>query len=357
MMPTPTATIFVPYHALDEVHQRGTRASQPAASAVVPGTLYAVTDEGTVIERSSGTAWEAYSPVPSGGSGGGTGDVVGPASAVDNSVAVYSGTTGKLLKDASQVTVDGATGNLTTPGSLTAGGLATTPLNASNLTSGTVANARLSAQVARTDVENTFTQNQRFEKAAPVLKFVDTAAAANARIFRLYQNNQVLSVDAVSDDEATLNSYPLRLNRGGDVSAYRDLYEKQRGVAIGHWTDMAYNPANFSAAAGTWTVDAGDVGSYTYMLVGKTLILTVTITASSTSVSTQWIAVALPAGFTVARTINAAGYGTDGSAWQTLDVHSSPSFTAVIIDRLGGTPWPAVTNALSVRFQIAVNIT
>src|SRR4029434_3576242 len=84
------------------------------------------------------------------GGGGGTGDVVGPASAVDTSVAVYSGTTGKLLKDASQVTVDAATGNVTTPGSLTAGGLATTPLNATNLTSGTVANARLSAQVART---------------------------------------------------------------------------------------------------------------------------------------------------------------------------------------------------------------
>jgi hypothetical protein len=46
------------------------------------------------------------------------GDVVGPASAVDNSVALYSGTTGKLLKDASQVTVDPATGNIVTPGVL-----------------------------------------------------------------------------------------------------------------------------------------------------------------------------------------------------------------------------------------------
>src|SRR4029453_14198886 len=65
-MPPPTATIYLPYHALDDVIQRGPRASQPAASAVVPGTLYSVTDEGDIIERSSGTAWEAYSPVPSG---------------------------------------------------------------------------------------------------------------------------------------------------------------------------------------------------------------------------------------------------------------------------------------------------
>lgn len=37
--------------------QRGNRASQPAASAVVVGTLYYVTDEG-VTERSTGSAWE-----------------------------------------------------------------------------------------------------------------------------------------------------------------------------------------------------------------------------------------------------------------------------------------------------------
>lgn len=40
--------------------QRDTRAAQPAATAVPVGTLYFVTDEG-VTERSSGTAWEAYS--------------------------------------------------------------------------------------------------------------------------------------------------------------------------------------------------------------------------------------------------------------------------------------------------------
>lgn len=61
-MPNPTATIFLPYHALDDVILRGPRASQPLASAVTPGTLYCVTDEGTLVERSNGTVWERYSP-------------------------------------------------------------------------------------------------------------------------------------------------------------------------------------------------------------------------------------------------------------------------------------------------------
>ena len=63
-MPTPTATIFLPYHALDAVILRGTRAAQPAATAVVAGTLYCVTDEGHFIEQSTGATWVQYGPTP-----------------------------------------------------------------------------------------------------------------------------------------------------------------------------------------------------------------------------------------------------------------------------------------------------
>jgi hypothetical protein len=38
--------------------KRGTRAAQPAATAVAAGTLYAVTDEDNLLERSNGTSWE-----------------------------------------------------------------------------------------------------------------------------------------------------------------------------------------------------------------------------------------------------------------------------------------------------------
>ena len=48
---------------LQNVIRRGTRASQPAATAVSIGTLYCVTDEGLIIERSNGTTWDTYSGV------------------------------------------------------------------------------------------------------------------------------------------------------------------------------------------------------------------------------------------------------------------------------------------------------
>src|SRR4029450_3177033 len=51
-----------------DIHRRGTRATQPAATTVTIGTLYFVTDE-NVTERSNGTAWESFSPAPAGGGG------------------------------------------------------------------------------------------------------------------------------------------------------------------------------------------------------------------------------------------------------------------------------------------------
>jgi hypothetical protein len=49
------------------IHLRGDRASQPAASSANSGYIYCVTDEGNIIERSNGSAWQAYSPTSSGG--------------------------------------------------------------------------------------------------------------------------------------------------------------------------------------------------------------------------------------------------------------------------------------------------
>ncbi len=49
---------------LTDVIKRSTRALQPLASAVGQGTIYCVTDEGNILERSTGSVWQAYSPAP-----------------------------------------------------------------------------------------------------------------------------------------------------------------------------------------------------------------------------------------------------------------------------------------------------
>lgn len=46
--------------------RRGIRADQPVATVVSVGTLYCVTDEDDIIERSNGTTWQSYSPAAAG---------------------------------------------------------------------------------------------------------------------------------------------------------------------------------------------------------------------------------------------------------------------------------------------------
>jgi hypothetical protein len=55
---------------LEDVILIDTRGNQPAATTVSVGTLFCVTDEGDIVERSNGTTWDAYSPTP--GAGGTT---------------------------------------------------------------------------------------------------------------------------------------------------------------------------------------------------------------------------------------------------------------------------------------------
>lgn len=107
-----------------EIHRRGTRATQPAATVVTIGTLYFVTDE-LITERSDGAAWQTYS-----GAGAGGGDVDGPASATDLHIAVFDGVTGKLIKDGGATISEivagggGGSGDVLGPASATVGRLA-----------------------------------------------------------------------------------------------------------------------------------------------------------------------------------------------------------------------------------------
>lgn len=53
----------------DVILPPGTRANQPDANAVPPGTLYYVTDENK-LERSNGVTWDEFAAPPGGGGGG-----------------------------------------------------------------------------------------------------------------------------------------------------------------------------------------------------------------------------------------------------------------------------------------------
>jgi hypothetical protein len=89
---------------------------------------------------------------------------------------------------------------------------------------------------------------------------------------------------------------------GLSVNTAGDLYEKGRTTPLGHWIDVPYDAANFSAAAGmTMDVSAANVSRYAYTLTGKTLTLTVQLGAVTLGgTASNEMRVSLPAGLSVA---------------------------------------------------------
>jgi len=78
------------------------------------------------------------------------------------------------------------------------------------------------------------------------------------------------------------------------------IRERSRTTALGEWTAVAYNSANYTASAGTWTVDSGDQVTYSYTLVGKTLTLVFFIQTTDVS-SAAALRIAIPDGYTAAK--------------------------------------------------------
>ena len=86
-----------------------------------------------------------------------------------------------------------------------------------------------------------------------------------------------------------------------DIMATGGYYERSRNKRLGEWTTVAYASGNFTASnSRTWTVASGDQRTYKYMLIGKTMWLTVTIDTSSVSGTCSNLFVAIPGGFAAA---------------------------------------------------------
>lgn len=145
---------------------------------------------------------------------------------------------------------------------------------------------------------------------------------------------------------------------GGDVSATDQLFERGRSAAVGEWTNVAHNAANFTASGSmTWTVASGDQIAYSYTLIGKTMILRVEVQDSSVggTASTN-LNVAIPGGFLAAGTsaivfdMFDAGVGAIGYA------RTVASGSVVELYRQDRANWSLSTNTTNVAFTLSFQV-
>lgn len=145
------------------------------------------------------------------------------------------------------------------------------------------------------------------------------------------------------------------------VTATGALYERGRAAAVGEWIAVPYASGNFTASGSmTWTVDAADVTTYAYTLVGKTMTLAWWIDTSTTGgVASSDLRLALPAGFRAARSVDGAHNYLDTVAGfsGTGPCQISAGMAYVSLFRnLGGTAWALSPNGVYSRGQLTLEV-
>ena len=136
------------------------------------------------------------------------------------------------------------------------------------------------------------------------------------------------------------------------VVAGGSLFERGRSAAVGEWTAVAHDAANFTASSGTWTVEAADQQFFSYAIIGKTMFVSFAINSTSVSATPGTLSIKVPGGFSIASVaarafFQAVDNGTVTAAGMTNTAASATSFD--LFKDTNGTAWSTSTNSTSVR--------
>jgi hypothetical protein len=228
-------------------------------------------------------------------------------------------------------------------------------IDASSITS-ILDKTQLPASVAYEDEANIFTADQRIDKINPRLVLFDTNVPVNARMFRILNLSQALYFQALDDAQGAVQNTPLILNRSGDAIVGRDIYEKVRSTALGHWISVPFSASNFfaNAGGGTWTVGSAAVLRNRYALIGKTLIWSFYISwfsGSNTVAGTVTsLGMTVPGGFTPAATQLLAGAFTTEAG----GIYFTVTGATLVVSRVAGGNFgvtPGLGASLSLEIQ------
>jgi hypothetical protein len=114
------------------------------------------------------------------------------------------------------------------------------------------------------------------------------------------------------------------------LAVYADSFIDAKG-ALGAWNAVAYNAANFTASAGTWTVDVGDQLEYTYSIINKKMTLRYSLNATDVSNAGVTLKLAIPGGFTSAARVQfGLGVAADNGGARAVALVEVPSGGTVV---------------------------
>lgn len=183
-----------------------------------------------------------------------------------------------------------------------------------------------------------------------------TSGGAAAPTFRALVAADIPSTVMTTD---TVQTATAAKTFSSDVTASLGVYERGRAARMGEWTTPTYNSADFTATAGTWTVDSVDITTYSYRVIGKSITVAFVIDSTDVSATPVALKIKIPGGYTAAkRTENVIWCSDAGAAYATGLVQAVAGDTSLYIYRNpGGTSWTTTAaDNTSVHGQIEFEI-
>ncbi len=127
------------------------------------------------------------------------------------------------------------------------------------------------------------------------------------------------------------------------------------------WTTPAFSAGNFIASgAGTWTVAAGDVVTYKYMLMGKTMFIAWSLNATTVAqngADPTALQITIPASKTAASAFINPCYALDNNVRVSAYASVAASGTQIQIFRQDAAQWANATDTTYVFGQIVIETT
>jgi hypothetical protein len=124
---------------------------------------------------------------------------------------------------------------------------------------------------------------------------------------------------------------------------------------------VAFAAGNFTASAGTWTVESGDQLTFTYQQRGTTVRFAILINTSTVSgVTTGQLRIAMPNGFVAAAEEHIGVLIYNNNSQELFEALVSNGATNITISPAGGSvgagAWTNSTNLMSLRFIMEIQV-
>lgn len=169
------------------------------------------------------------------------------------------------------------------------------------------------------------------------------ASVAGELLTFLYNGTDFRAIGEEATGDLTLSTGDLVISTSTKgVKAYG------RSVREGEWTTPAFDAGNFTASSGSWTVDSGEVTTYAYTLIGKTMIVAFFIQTTDVSATPAALRIAIPASKVATRRMSVkCSYQDASSTWVdtgTAEVLPSGTFISVYKAAFGGANWTTTSS-------------